>query len=177
MATAPARLRKTFHYPSDDDTPAHLDEQEQEQFIDTLITENETHNAFFTKAFLAVPLLLALTYLPALFSRGRTRLLALLALTSLVSTAYTLAFIPLRRTDTKGKAPVRKGLDISAEDGPVKRYLGWLNGGVCAVLGVAALREGEDGGWVKCLVPGLVFALAMVPDARCCRSMSRSWSG
>jgi hypothetical protein len=60
------------------------------------------------------------------------------------------------------------------EDGPLRLALPWLNGGICAVLGLTAIvlywrgsaaggRGQVEGMWIFCLLPG--FALAMVEVA------------
>ncbi|KAH7040753.1 uncharacterized protein B0I36DRAFT_358019 [Microdochium trichocladiopsis] len=95
-----ARLRRTFAYPDDattstddDDSREALDEQEQEDLILTLAEQNEARNAQFTTALLALPVLATLPYLVVLLVRGSTlsdRLIALLSLSSLGSTAYML---------------------------------------------------------------------------------------
>lgn len=97
-----SRLRRTFAYPSDDDRShngddddAALDEQEQEDLIESLTTQNHETNTRFRLFLLALPILSTAPYLIALASSSRqqhqpSRALALLALTSLVSTAWLL---------------------------------------------------------------------------------------
>lgn len=94
------RLRRTFAYRSDqdndddDDTRLALDEQEQDDLIQTLAEQNEVRNAQFQTALLALPALAALPYIVVLLltrSAGASdRLVALLSLSSLGSTAYML---------------------------------------------------------------------------------------
>ncbi|CAM1510444.1 Fc.00g007790.m01.CDS01 [Cosmosporella sp. VM-42] len=88
-----ARLRRTFQYPTDEDSadsqPEAMDEQEQEDLIEQLAAENAARNAQFRYFLLTLPLLTTLPYLPSLF-RPSTTLLSLLSLTSLLSTAYLL---------------------------------------------------------------------------------------
>ncbi|KAI0439794.1 hypothetical protein F4803DRAFT_553761 [Xylaria telfairii] len=127
--TATTRLRRTFAYPSDtttspssshhdsdSDGPA-LDEQEQEELIQSLVHQNATRNAQFRIFLLSLPTLSALPYILVLFSGlaglvvsrnpeegdgddGRRKAtaadiwIALLALSSLASTAWTLWSLP-----------------------------------------------------------------------------------
>ncbi|KAK3304258.1 uncharacterized protein B0T15DRAFT_494732 [Chaetomium strumarium] len=97
--TATARLRRTFHYPSDDDAgsassgPEVLDEQEQETLIQTLTTQNETRNRTFHRLLSALPALSTIPFLLGLFlshSAGPSRLLSLLGLSSLCATGWML---------------------------------------------------------------------------------------
>ncbi|KAI0974799.1 hypothetical protein F4678DRAFT_420881 [Xylaria arbuscula] len=116
------RLRRTFAYPSDttttspsstsdSDGPA-LDEQEQEELIRALVEQNTARNAQFRLFLLALPSISALPYLLVLsgglsslihFSRGGGKSsstpvsdiwIALLALSSLACTAWTLWSLP-----------------------------------------------------------------------------------
>ncbi|KAJ1338004.1 hypothetical protein MN608_00862 [Microdochium nivale] len=100
---ATTRLRRTFAYPSDNDTTdptdddddsrAALDEQEQEDLIQILAEQNEARNAQFATVLLALPLLATLPYLVVLGVRASSvsdRLIALLSVSSLASTAYML---------------------------------------------------------------------------------------
>ncbi|KAI9812557.1 MAG: hypothetical protein M1826_002807 [Phylliscum demangeonii] len=103
---AAAQLRKAFRYPGDDDnnnehetTVEDLDEQEQEQFIAKLQHENTAHDALYSKLFLALPLLATLPFLGLIVSstsRATARLAALVAVASLLATAYLLPDGPAR---------------------------------------------------------------------------------
>lgn len=115
------------------------------------------------KIFLMVPLVLCLPYMPILVASRSTyqmRLLVVLSITSLLCTAYTLKYIPLPKKDRKGKRPVRAHVGLFDEHGPLRRYLGWLNGAIGALLCLAAWSRrgndaaGDDGWWVLWLVPG-----------------------
>ncbi|KAH8163937.1 hypothetical protein CIB48_g4319 [Xylaria polymorpha] len=128
--TATTRLRRTFAYPSDTTTTSPssshhdsdsdgpvLDEQEQDELIQTLVQQNATRNAQFRIFLLSLPALSALPYFLVLFggiaglvSRnpgdgdgdgdGRKKStaadiwIALVALSSLASTAWTLWSLP-----------------------------------------------------------------------------------
>ncbi|KAI1737090.1 hypothetical protein F4680DRAFT_429329 [Xylaria scruposa] len=130
LKSATTRLRRTFAYPSDTTTtspsssryqsdvdsdtdgPA-LDEQEQEELIQSLVQQNAKRNAQFRIFLLSLPALSTIPYLLVLFGgiagfvskdpggRGRGRRgsaadiwIAILALSSLASTAWTLWSLP-----------------------------------------------------------------------------------
>ncbi|KZF25501.1 hypothetical protein L228DRAFT_280741 [Xylona heveae TC161] len=171
MATT--RLRKTFQYPGDEDEdelPEHMDEEEQEKFIEQLREEDEKRNAFYTKSFVIVLLLLNLAYIHPVYNARSFQhiLLSLLGVTSLLSSAYSLWYMPLRaKPDPKGKRPLRPGMDFEVGEwggGPIEQYLGVLNAGLCALLALAAVRlkgrsSAPDGFWILCLLPGVASAL------------------
>lgn len=140
---------------------------EQETLISTLRTRDQSTNTLYKTAFLALPLLSTLVYLPLIFTSSTSAstsshpfLLSLLSITSLLSTAYTLHFIPLTTPDTKGKTPLYR-----LEPGsPVTTYLPYLNGGLSALLTLIALlawrRERVEEAW-RGVLPGVVFAVVM----------------
>ncbi|CZR53282.1 uncharacterized protein PAC_03160 [Phialocephala subalpina] len=158
MEQTTARLRKTFHYPTDndeeDDLPEALDEEEQEQVIHTLHQQNTQTNNTYRLALLSLPLLSLVPYLPSLFV-ARTSFLALLSVTSLLSTAFLLYALPPEETgiailDRLNAPPSKKGrneggrLDIlGGDDGPVKKYLPYLNLGLCVVLALLGALVGR----------------------------------
>ncbi|EFQ33419.1 hypothetical protein CGRA01v4_00859 [Colletotrichum graminicola] len=88
-----ARLRRTFHYPTDDDSADSqadvMDEEEQEVLIQRLADENAARNAQFNTFLIALPLLTTIPYLISLF-RLSAPLTSLLSITSLLSTAFLL---------------------------------------------------------------------------------------
>ncbi|KAK2607429.1 hypothetical protein N8I77_006101 [Diaporthe amygdali] len=98
---ARTRLRRTFHYPTDESstgtTPEVLDEEEQEKLIQDLAEQNATHNQQYQIILLALPILSCIPYLLALF-RPSTTLIAVLGLTSLASTAFLLFSLPPTET-------------------------------------------------------------------------------
>lgn len=98
LKTTTTRLRRTFHYPTDDttspdDSPSVLDEEEQESLITTLSTQNALRNAQFRLILFLLPTLSAIPYLLNLFTQS-SPLPSLLALTSLASTTYLLYTLP-----------------------------------------------------------------------------------
>ena len=66
---------------------------EQEDLIQTLAEQNNTRNHQYKMILLALPVASCIPYLIALF-RAQTRLVALLGLTSLASTAFLLSTLP-----------------------------------------------------------------------------------
>ncbi|KAI0541674.1 hypothetical protein GGR58DRAFT_455746 [Xylaria digitata] len=117
LQSATTRLRRTFAYPSDTTTtsPASdsgsegwaLDEQEQEDLIQGLAQQNAARNAQFRLFLLGLPTLSTIPYLMVLFEgllpkpgeNGSRRSaadiwIALLALSSLASTAWMLWSLP-----------------------------------------------------------------------------------
>ncbi|KAB5585919.1 hypothetical protein GE09DRAFT_1072539 [Coniochaeta sp. 2T2.1] len=103
LKSTTARLRRTFAYPTDDSTdasastPEALDEEEQESLIANLATQNEERNAQFRYLLFALPTLSSIPYLVSILTL-RSPQAALLALTSLASTAWLLYYLPPAET-------------------------------------------------------------------------------
>jgi hypothetical protein len=162
---AAARLRRTFHYPADedDDEPDELDDEHQEQLIAKLEAEDHRQNALYGKAFLAIPIAGALVFLYtfAVAANPRQRTIAVLAISSLACTAYILHFQPIEKPERKGKRPVYQ---VEAARGPVDRYLVYLNAALAALLQLAAFvswRQGRmEDAWRETL-PTIIFGLTM----------------
>ena len=79
MATI--RLRRTFAYPTDNDSddPPDLDEEHQEQLLDTLQSQDEATSTLYRHLFLALPVLTSLAYIPAFaWASGATETFAAL---------------------------------------------------------------------------------------------------
>ncbi|POS79116.1 hypothetical protein DHEL01_v202474 [Diaporthe helianthi] len=114
ISNARTRLRRTFHYPTDESsngsTPEVLDEEEQEKLIQDLADQNATHNQQYQIILLALPILSCIPYLLALF-RPSTTLIAVLGLTSLASTTFLLFSLPPTETGIDA-------LDSRASSGP-----------------------------------------------------------
>lgn len=133
---------------------------EQANLIHTLRTQSSATNTLYTRIFTAFPLLLTLAYLPPLSApRGGGAALPLLAVSSLLCTAWAMYFLPPARTgiallDTlvagtkPASAKARGKRKVGAGgDGPVQRYLGVMNVCLAGVVLVAGLlRGGEDVG-------------------------------
>jgi hypothetical protein len=101
LKTTTARLRRTFAYPTDEstasNTPEALDEEEQESLIATLAAQNEARNAQFRYLLFALPTLSSMPYILSLVTLRHPQS-ALLALTSLASTAWLLYYLPPAET-------------------------------------------------------------------------------
>jgi len=145
---ASTRLRKTFHYPADEDIDDDLDEEHQEQLITQLQTEDAAKSTTYRLAFLSIPLSGALyfVYAFAIASTPRERMLALMSLSSLACTAYILHFMPIENPDRKGKNAVYM---VEAAKSPVEKNLPMLNVILAGLLLVAAVvswrrRRGQD---------------------------------
>ncbi|MCJ1238731.1 hypothetical protein MMC14_006722 [Varicellaria rhodocarpa] len=169
MATA--KLRKTFRYPSvdsdEDETPQALDEEEQEKLIQKLRVETEERNEEYMRMFLAIPVCSIVAYVPSLlmFSSLQAKFLSILSITSLVSTAYMLFFIPNVRLNTSRRK--RRNLQIEPEPSMIDQYLGYLNGGLSFLIALNAWTIQEKNGvhdlfWTLCLLPSLVFVVIVV---------------
>ncbi|EGE85146.1 hypothetical protein BDDG_08091 [Blastomyces dermatitidis ATCC 18188] len=169
---ASLNLRRTFRYPdseSENEAREEMDEQEQEEVIQKLLRRDEDRNAQYRLVFTAIPLASVFLYLPCILSStstGSGRLLCLLSITSLLSTAYMMKYFRLERPDPKGKRPIR---DIAAEQGPmiVRQHLSTANTVICALLSVIAFYAANqtyqgDIFWALYLVPGIVFLLVSV---------------
>lgn len=112
---AAQRLRKAFKYPSesddDDAVEAGMDEQDQANLISTLSSHDASVTHTYTLLLLVLPLAPILLYIPRLF-RLSTLLPSVLAITSLLASAYTLYFLPLPPqdgADAKAKAAGASG--------------------------------------------------------------------
>ncbi|KAH6688304.1 hypothetical protein F5X68DRAFT_78976 [Plectosphaerella plurivora] len=178
---ASARLRKTFHYPADDDSdsqPDAIDEQEQESLIRRLSEENTSRNATFRLALLPVPILTIIPYL----LRGTLSSRTLLALTSLLATFYLVYSQPPENTGfplldrlvqparSRSEAALRAQRQkaapfLPAEDSPLAQYLPYLNLLLCAFVMLAGWAAGSTDahyGWIGLgNLPALIYAIVV----------------
>ncbi|KAI4763860.1 hypothetical protein E4T52_04206 [Aureobasidium sp. EXF-3400] len=165
MAT---RLRKTFHYPtedvgSDDSDREELDEQEQETIIEDLAKRDLDNTIFYRRAFVALPAAAALIYLPVLFSAEAFRhvLLALLSLTSLGVTVYILLYV-----HSAPAAVDSSNLSAAMIDsrGPLDIALPWLDAALTAVLALSGVlawkRDLVNEAW-RAFLPAAIFLVTM----------------
>ncbi|KAK4551953.1 hypothetical protein LTR86_010745 [Recurvomyces mirabilis] len=162
MATS--RLRKTFAYPDSDSEPSDLDEEHQEQLINTLQAEDTARTTLYRNLFSAIPIIGALFFLCTLLFSSKTaqeRLLALLSASSLCCTAYVLLYMPLEAPRRKGKTAVYK---VEAAKGPVEAYLVYLNAALAGLLSLAcvvSLRKVDyEGAWRQAL-PAVILGLTL----------------
>lgn len=189
MATT--RLRKTFKYPSDsedsDVSRDEMDEQgepppgfggrssdnrlgranisipEQESLIAKLRESEAKQNAQYNLIFAILPLTiipLFLIYLPS--SSPSAALLCLLAITSLISTSYTMRYLQMASNSPARSNPL--GLEV---DGPIERYLPYMNGGIVCLLLFASWslkgrQESQEGFWIFLLLPAIMLAMVLV---------------
>ncbi|KAK1239455.1 hypothetical protein MKX07_008943 [Trichoderma sp. CBMAI-0711] len=185
------RLRRTFHYPhdSDSDSPEAMDEQEQDNLIQTLTTQNASQNRSTARTLLLLPLLSTIAYIRPLFDPA-TASFAIFCLTSLLATAFLLYRLPPtetgitivddwahRRTTSSSSvnASLRqhnqslRGLLGRAQvewRSPLERTLPYLNLGLVVLLSLMGLIRGDHRGggfgWVSMgNVPGLVYSVAV----------------
>jgi len=183
MEQTVSRLRKSFHYPadndSDDSAPEALDEEEQENLIRTLHQENISRNKLYTRILLSLPLLSIPLYLPTLFS-PKTTILSLLSISSLLSTAYLLYTLSPGTTGIPRLDAINTPSSSSApstpstpsqyprqlqEARPIITYLPYLNLSLCILLAIAGLlhrgKEGELWYGFRNL-PGVVYVVILV---------------
>ena len=117
-----------------------------------------------------------MAYIPTLITSSlvQAKLVSLLCITSLIATAYILAFIPT--TGSKSQDRVKSKRQLKPEAGPIHRYIGYLNGAlslVCALNSVTFREKAgvHDGFWVLCLLPvgrcSLPLQTTMQPDGPC----------
>ncbi|KAI1438649.1 hypothetical protein GGR50DRAFT_639029 [Xylaria sp. CBS 124048] len=210
ISAATNRLRRTFAYSSDtfipaarnpnvddsdsdSDAPA-LDEQEQEDLIRTLAKQNAERNAQFRLLLLSLPALSTIPYLLVLFTSapnpeggGRKKSatdvwIAVLALSSLASTAWSLWSLPPGSTGihTLDAWVASSSLSSSSSSpnssrrvtipwqhrSPLAQYLPFLNLALCAVLIIAGFASSARGarhwGHVRLAnLPALVYAVVL----------------
>ncbi|MCJ1229594.1 hypothetical protein MMC12_006263 [Toensbergia leucococca] len=167
MATP--HLRKTFHYPSDPSSDEEtlspsLSSREQEVLIAKLRHENSERNDEYIpttktqRILLAIPLIASTLYLPALLTSRlpAVYLLSLLSMTSLLTTAYTLLFIPASAPLTQNQNQKQQQQQPTT---PVEKYLPSMNGLLTLILALNSIgfkdRRGvHEGFWVLCFAPG-----------------------
>lgn len=154
---ASTRLRKAFRYPSESDSedePDELDEEHQEKLISGFIAQDAKKNELYRNTFLAIPIISALFFTYTFFtaSTARQRTIALLSVSSMISTASILKFMPIEAPDRKGKKPMYQ---VEAEKGPLEKYLVYLNAALAGLLLVASTlswRKGlNDDAWREAL--------------------------
>src|SRR6516165_161754 len=106
--TPAARLRKTFASPPSDtssNASLDLDEEQQEHVIASLTAADAQKTENYKLAFVSLPVLSTILYLPRLLrpSSSTELLLAIMALTSLACSAWILLVVPLPGDVEKGR--------------------------------------------------------------------------
>lgn len=147
---------------------------EQEDFIRRLSAENSSRNAFFVRILMALPLAVALPYIPALF-RPPTTLLALLGLTSLLSTSFLLYRLPHNETGiaildlgagSPNRRPKEQQLGPDQAVSPLDKYLPYLNAALVTLLflmGMVMKSDSPSFGWVGMgNLPAIVYAVVII---------------
>lgn len=152
-----SRLRRAFQYPdSDDSSDADLDEEHQERLISQLQAEDAQKNAFYRKAFTAIPVVAAAYFLFSMLflaTSARERFIALLCASSLGVSAYTI-WIGEEKDERSGK------LFQGDARGPMEKYFPLMNVVFAGVLGVAAVvnwRNGRGEEAVREVLPAVVM--------------------
>ena len=99
-----------------------------------------------------------MTFLPALLTTSlfQARVLCLLSMSSLMCTAYILLFIPKLNSDAANRNHTQEILQPAS--GPIRRYLGYLNGGLSMlillnVFSLKGKRGVHEGFWLLCILP------------------------
>lgn len=151
---------------------------EQEDLISRLADENTARNTSFARLLLALPILTTVAYIPTLF-RPSTALSSLLAVTSLLSTAFLLYSLPPTQTGiaildqrrinstTTGQRSRRAGSQpLLVPGSPLETWLPYLNLGLAVVLTILDLLRGSEStrlGWVALgNLPAIVYAVVIV---------------
>ncbi|QDS76646.1 hypothetical protein FKW77_008136 [Venturia effusa] len=162
------RLRKAFQYSIDEESdslPEDLDEQEQEILIKTFVDNDAAKTEAYKKAFLALPTLCLILYLPQLLPPTSTTFLqTLLSITSLALTTYSLYLLPSRQPTPQ---TVETTTRYTHETSPLKEHLDHLNVGLSVVLLLFAWRAKQmgtrkDDELYLSLLPGVVFLIIFV---------------
>ena len=114
---------------------------------------------YMQRVFLAIPLISIMAFLPAVIMSPlyQVKLVSFFCVSSLVATAYMLAFIPNEKGG--GESRPREIFTLSAADSkPILKYLRYLNGTLSLLLAINAThwrgRRGvHEGFWMLCLLP------------------------
>ena len=187
MSQYTARLRHTFKYPSDTDSPTpsrdELDEEEQESLVSQLSSSATQHDDTYRLAFTLLPFLAILPFpYHALIHPSRsTALPTILAATSLCITGYTMWSVKV--DEGMGKASKRPSTIFARQDphasasattsalaradGPLIAYLPYLNAAIAGLLLLLSFlfwgrRDVSEGFWVLLLLPAVMLGVVTV---------------
>lgn len=175
MATT--RLRRTFAYPTDNDSddPPDLDEEHQEQLLTTLQSQDEATSNLYRHLFLALPVLTSLAYVPAFaWASGATEtFVALLNVAVPALAAYILYFYPIKVPGNHGLRSLYGSSGRGETPGgvkPVVRHLIVLGASLAVML---ALQSGllwrAEGSELRAVVPaGKFFRSVFISLGRVC---------
>jgi len=123
---------------------------EQEKLITQLHIQDAAKTALYQKAFLALPLLSTLIYLPTFLrpTSSSAFLSSILNISSLLSTAYILYRVPYTRSSRSGGSAgtFRLAGFNHVEPGPLEKYIAYVNAGLCGVLALRAWLLGGGAG-------------------------------
>ncbi|KAJ6094685.1 hypothetical protein N7467_002198 [Penicillium canescens] len=160
---AAVRLRKAFRYPEESDGEREeLDDEEQEQVIEQLQSQNDARNAQYSMVFTALPLITAVVFVSSVLSASShfERLFSLLGLVSLLTTAYIMRSSPLQ-PDRKGKKPMTVRNERMAR---LHASLVPGTSAVCLLLALVYLSAGSSWGIrpVLYLMPGVMLATILL---------------
>ena len=99
-----------------------------------------------------------MAYIPTLIMSTfvQAKLVSLLCMTSLITTAYILAFVPNTRPKSLNRSKPKRQLE--PDQGPVRQYISYLNGALSLLCALNCItfrdRRGvHDGFWLLCLLP------------------------
>ncbi|KAJ5757869.1 uncharacterized protein N7511_006563 [Penicillium nucicola] len=160
---AAVRLRKAFRYPDESDGEREeLDEEEQEQVIEQLQSQNDARNAQYSMVLTALPLVTTVVFIPSVLSTSNhvERLLSLIGMVALLATAYIMRSYPLQ-PDRKGKKP------MTMHNERMARLHGALMPGtsaICLTLALVSLSAGSSWGIqpVLYLIPGAMLVTILL---------------
>ncbi len=143
---------------------------EQEDLIKTLANRNASTNKTHTRILLALPLLATLAYIPQLLS-GAVRLPTLLAITSLLSTAFLLYSLPPTVTGfivldkQQGGVGGKSRAEATLARSPLEVWLPHLNLGLVVILMLLNLVASSDRmgpGWIVLKnLPAIIYTAVL----------------
>ena len=154
-------------YPSSPEPPDVC--TEQENLITSLAARNTSQNANYRLVFTLLPIIAIMPFPYLMFtSPRRLGLLSIMAISSLISTAYTMYSVPV---SGMSNSVGRSAMSLSgSEDGPIEKYLPLLNVVLAGLLGLSGLvmvkRERDsgivEGTWMFMLLPAVLLGIVTV---------------
>lgn len=174
--------RRGFKYTneeSDEDSALHLDEfldeEEQDNLIQSLDDENARINQLYSRVLLIISLVSISPYLRTIFNPDLT-LFSILSITSLLSTAYLLVSLPSGQTNiaiidhfsqssTQKPKPNQYISSLLPSQGPMKQVLPYLNIGLCITLVLlgSVIEKRAGSLWLGlCFIPIINYGAVLV---------------